>query len=131
MIQINLGSLFSAQERWGEAERAFYRANSPFLRQSVDINRKARVNNNLGYVLFRQEKYEAAHEFLQIALQLWQQASDELEYANTLSTIADCYKAQGQNNTALILYDELLTLLANYPHGSELHHHQWDLRTTC
>lgn len=115
MIFINLGSVYSAQQKWAGAESAFHQANSPFLRQSVELPRKGRVNNNLGYVLYKQNKYEEAEEFLRLALQIWQETGDEMEYANTLSTLADTLMAQQGPEVALPYYDELLSLLANHP----------------
>lgn len=117
MIYINLGSLYAAKQKWARAEAAFYKANSPFLRQSVDLPRKARVNNNLGYVLFKQGKYEQAEEYLQQALKIWQEAEDDLEYANTLSILADSFLAQQESHVALPLYEELLLIVAQYPHS--------------
>lgn len=115
MVQINLGMIYSTQQQWGRAENALRQANSPFLRQSVELPRKARVNNNLGYVLFRQNRYTEADEYLREALTYWQEIGDDLEYANSLSSLADCLHAQGNRAEALPLYDQLLLLLAQYP----------------
>ncbi len=115
MIYINLGSLYAAQQNWEMAETTFYKANSPFMRQSVALPRKARINNNLGYILFKQGKYEAAEEYLQQALQLWQEIGDDVEYANTLSAFADNLMARLNPAAALPFYDELLRLLEKYP----------------
>lgn len=115
MIYINLGSVYAAQQKWSLAESAFHEANSPFLRQSVALPRKGRVNNNLGYVLFKQKKYEAAEEYLQQALKVWQEVGDELEYANTLSTLADTLLCQQGPERALPYYDKLLGILSAHP----------------
>ncbi len=114
-IYINLGSLYAAQQNWEMAEAIFFKANSPFMRQSVDLLRKARINNNLGYVLFKQGKYEVAEEYLQQALQLWREIGDDVEYANTLSAFADNLMARLDPTAALPFYDELLILLEKYP----------------
>lgn len=118
MVQVNLGSVYSAQQNWTKAETAFHKANSPYLRQSIDLTLKARVNNNLGYVLFRQEMYESAEEYLRQGLQLWQEIGNDLEYANTLSILADCVLARLGSIAALSLYDELLLILTNYPQNT-------------
>jgi tetratricopeptide (TPR) repeat protein len=115
MIYINLGSVLAAQQQWALAETAFYQANSRYLRQSADLPRRARVNNNLGYVLFKQEKPEVAEEYLQQALQLWQEMGDDLEYANSLSILADSWLARQQPHIALPMYEALLLKLAPYP----------------
>ena len=115
MIQINLSMIYSSQQQWAKAEAALRLANSTYIRQSVALSRKARVNNNLGYVLFRQDKYVEAEEYLKAALVCWQEIGDDLEYANSLSSLADCFYAQGKVGEALPLYDQLLLLLAQYP----------------
>ena len=115
MIQINLGMLYASQQQWAKAEEALHQANSTYLRQSVDLSRKARVNNNLGYVLFRQDMHGEAEEYLRAALGYWQEIGDDLEYANSLSSLADCLYAQEKVEEALPLYDQLLLLLAQYP----------------
>ena len=118
MVQINLGSVHAARQNWPEAEAAFRRANSPYLRQSVNLLRKARVNNNLGYVLFQQGRYEIAEEYLRQAVGLWEQAQDELQAANTLSTLADCLAARNQIEAALPLYEQVIDTLRKYPQNA-------------
>jgi tetratricopeptide (TPR) repeat protein len=118
IIHINLGSLYAAQQEWLPAEAAFHRANSPYLRQSVNLPRKARIHNNLGFILFQQSRYEEAEEHLRQSLQLWEEAQDPLEAANTLSTLADCLAARGQTDTALPLYDRVIETASQFPQNA-------------
>ncbi|MEM7332060.1 MAG: tetratricopeptide repeat protein [Chloroflexota bacterium] len=115
MIQINLGSVFASQQKWKKAETAFRKTNSPYLRQSINIASKAKITNNLGYVLFMQMKYELAEGFLHQSLSYCQETGDELEYANTLSNLINCYHVRGKKEAVLPLYNDLFQILAKYP----------------
>jgi tetratricopeptide (TPR) repeat protein len=118
MVQLNLGVVYAAEQNWSMAEATFHQANSPYLRQSVHLPLKARVNNNLGNVLFHQGRYTEAEEYLHQALHLWRLAQDDLEFANTLSTLADCLMSRGQVAAALPLYDQVIAIAGRFPQSA-------------
>lgn len=118
MVQINLGSLYAAQQNWQAAKAAFQTANSPYLRQSPHASHKASVYNNLGYVAFKQGRDDEAKAYLQQAVTIWDLLQNEIEQGNTLSTLGDIWAAQGEYQKAIALYEEAVTLLAKYPQSA-------------
>lgn len=115
MVQINLGVLYFRQEQWIEAESFFRKADSSYLRRSPHTYYQALVANNLGNVLLKQERLEAATSYLQNAITLWRQIGDKLELANTLGTLAEAVAAQGRRADAIPLYEEAVVLLSGFP----------------
>lgn len=115
MTQINLGLLHFKQKQWAEAEAAFRRADSSFLQRSGHIYYRALIANNLGNTLLKQKRLTEAETYLRHAIQLWQQASDNLELANTLGSLAEVLVAQRQVDSAIPLYNKAITLLQQFP----------------
>ncbi len=115
MVQINFGLLHFKQESWIEAELAFRKADSSYLRRSPHIYYRALVANNFGNVLLKQGRLAEAASCLQDAISLWRQANDNLELGNTLGTLAETLVAQEQYTDAMPLYEEAITLLSDFP----------------
>lgn len=115
LLQLSLGTLYFNQGRLAEAEAAFRRADSPYLRTAGHLHTQAMVANNLGNVLLAQGRLAKAESQLRIALGLWRQLEDGLAPANTLGTLGEALGKSGRRTEALLAYDEALALLARYP----------------
>jgi len=81
MIELSLGTLYFNLGKLSEAEAAFRRADSPFLRQSGHIYYRAMTANNLGNALLAQARIEEAESQLQTSLQLYRQVGDNVMIA--------------------------------------------------
>lgn len=114
MIQINLGVLHFKQKQWTEAEAAFREADSSYLQRSGHVYYQALTANNLGNVLLKQKRFAEAESYLRRAIPLWKQASDDLELANTVGSLAEVLVAQGQVDAAIALYSEAIALLQQF-----------------
>ncbi len=114
-VFLNIGSLYFDQEEWDAAEIAFKRVNNRYLRESGDIDRQAALWNNLGNVYCEQGKLEEAEKFLQDALALWPRTSDEIEWANTLATLARVHIFQNRATEAEQLIKEAKKKVRRYP----------------
>lgn len=118
LVQINLGAMFASQKNWSKAEAAFHKANSPYLRQSANLRRKALVHNNLGFILYQQKRYEIADEYLRQSAGLYEENQDDLEVANTLSTLADSLAAQNKFEAALPIYEQVIEIFRRFPQSA-------------
>jgi tetratricopeptide (TPR) repeat protein len=115
MLQLSLGTLYYNQGRLAEAEAAFARADSPYLRASGHLYYQAVVANNRGNVLLAQKRFVEAEGQLRLAIHIWRQMDDELMRANTLGTLGEALSALGRPLEAIRAYDEALEVLARYP----------------
>ncbi|MEW5985992.1 MAG: tetratricopeptide repeat protein [Chloroflexota bacterium] len=115
MVELNLGALYYSQERWAEAEAAFRRADSPYLRQSGLLNYQAMTANNLGNVFLMQGRLSEAESCLQGSLHLWRQLNSRVNLANTLGAMAEAQVAQNRLEQAHLHYDEAISLLRAFP----------------
>ena len=115
LTQLSLGTFYYHQQQWDEAEAAFRRADSPYLRQSGHVVYQAHAANNLGNVLLKRGRLAEAEYYLRHALHLWQQAGDDVPRANTLGTLGQALAAQGQVADALALFEVAIALLQPYP----------------
>ena len=114
-VQNNIGLLYYKQGQWQEAEMAFHRADTDYLRRSPNFHLQAQVANNIGNTLIKQAKFESAVSYLRQAVDLWLQADDKLELANTSGSLAEALAGQGNTNQALAHFEEALALLAHFP----------------
>jgi tetratricopeptide (TPR) repeat protein len=118
IIQLNLGAMYASQQNWSKAEAAFHKANSPYLRQSVNLRQRAIVQNNLGFVLYQQGRYEIADEYLRQSARLYEEVQDDFEAANTLSTLADSLAAQNKFEAALPIYRQVVEIFRRFPQSA-------------
>ena len=114
-MQNNIGFLYYKQGRWPAAEAAFRQADTDYLRRSPNFHLQAQVANNIGNTLIKQAKFESAVSYLRQAVDLWLQADDKLELANTSGSLAEALAGQGNTNQALAHFEEALALLAHFP----------------
>lgn len=115
LVQNNIGFLYYKQGRWPVAEAAFRQADTDYLRRSPNFHLRAQVANNIGNTLIKQAKFDDAVSYLHQAADLWLQADDKVELANTLGSLAEALAGQGNTNEALAHFEEALTLLAPFP----------------
>lgn len=118
MVQISLGSLLYARERYEEAEAAFRRANSHYLEQSGHLTYRANVLQCLGITAYKRGRLAQAEAFLRQSLALWQQAHDEVMLANTQGTLAELLAALREVDEAVARYDEAIALLERHPQNA-------------
>jgi len=118
LTELSLGTLYYHQQQLDQAEAAFRRADSSYLRQSGHVIYQAHVANNLGNVLLKRGHPLKAEHYLRRALELWQQADDDLLRANTLGTLGQALAAQGQTAAALDLYNQGLEQLRRFPNNA-------------
>lgn len=114
LIQMSLGTLLFELEQWPEAETAFREANSDYLQHSAQHYYRAFIAQNLGNVLFTQQRFKEAEDHLRHGMKLWQQVDDKLMLANTVGTLAETFAAQALVKEARALFGQALTLLAPY-----------------
>lgn len=114
-LELSVGTLYFNQGRLAEAEAAFQRADSPYLKQSGITYYQALTANNLGNVFLGQGRLTEAEAALRHSLALWRATTDGLMLANTLGTLGELLAQQGQAAAAIPFYEEAVTLLANYP----------------
>lgn len=115
MLELSFGASLFNQGRLEEAEAAFRRADSAYLRQSGIIFYQALTANNLGNVFLEQGRLAEAEAQLRRGAALWRQTDDSLELANTLGTLGELLLQRGQAPEAGPLLDEALALLSRYP----------------
>lgn len=114
LVDLSVGTLYFNQGQLAEAEAAFRRADSLYLRQSGITYYQALTANNLGNVLLAQGRLAEAEAQLRHSLSLWRGTSDEVMLANTLGTLGEALVKQGESGSAIPIYDEALQLLARY-----------------
>lgn len=105
-IELSLGALYFNTNRHAEAEEAFLRAYSPYLKRSGLIYFQGLATNNLGNVYFEQGRIEEAEAILRESLALWIRTDAHLQAANTTGTLAKVLAAKGQTSEAMSCFDQ-------------------------
>lgn len=114
-VFVNFGLLYFDQGMWEAAGYAFNRANNQYLRESGDLKQQAILWNNLGNVYLKQLKFGDAENYLLEALELWPEINDEIQWANTLLTLAEVYLLQARKNEAENLIEDAFEKVKKYP----------------
>ena len=114
-VFLNIGTLYFDQEEWAAAEAAFKMVNSRYLRETGKLITQAKLWNNLGNVYWKQGKLENAEKYLQDALGIWPKIGDEIDWANTLATMAEVYVLQARFIDAKQLINEAMEKVKKYP----------------
>jgi tetratricopeptide (TPR) repeat protein len=73
----------------------------------------ANIYNNLGKVYTRLSEWEAAHDFLQKAIQIFEEMADRYNWANSMDNLVDLYEAQGEVDKCRAVLEQVLTRLQN------------------
>ena len=114
-VQLSLGTLYLNLGRLQEAEAAYRRANSTFLRQSGRTYYQALAALNLGNLYLARDQLSRAEAYLSEAAALYRQTDDQLMLANTLGDLAQTRALRGSVTAARTLYEEALALAAKFP----------------
>jgi tetratricopeptide (TPR) repeat protein len=91
----NLGEL---QKRQDYIDRALIEnaGASQYLQEAGHTRHAARVENNLGYLLYRLGRYDEAHQHLEHACRMFIDLKDSISVAQVNDSRAQVYLAQGR-----------------------------------
>jgi tetratricopeptide (TPR) repeat protein len=81
----------------------------------------ANIYNNLGKVYTKMEEWEAAYDFLQKAITIFEQIADVLNWANTMDNLVDLYEAQGEISKSRMVLEQVLTRLQDVDPDAPVH----------
>lgn len=112
----NAGSLCMRREQWGKAEQFFREAVEMGCAVPVSRKGQAMSANNMGYLLFQQNRLEEARYFLEHALGLYRFLGNEVKLANALGNLGHVQVALREFEAAKGSYDEALRLLKPWQH---------------
>lgn len=107
-LELSLGSLLFNSGCFAEAEAAYLRAYSPYLKRSGLLYFQGLATNNLGNVYLEQGRLGEAEAILGESLAFWRRAQAGLQLANTRGTMAKAYAAQGRMAEAMAAYREAI-----------------------
>ncbi len=113
-VELSLGTLHINAGRLKEAEAAFSRANSEYLRSSGLVYYQALTANNLGNTYLEMGRFPEAEEYLRQSISLWKITGGRLMLANTIGTLAETAAAKGEDEEALLLYEEAAVITAEF-----------------
>jgi tetratricopeptide (TPR) repeat protein len=114
-IELSLGSLFFNLKRYEEAEQAYLRAYTPYLKRSGLLYFQGLATNNLGNVYLEQGRLHEAEAILRESLSVWGRVNAPLQSANTTGTLGKTLAAQGKNVEALAYLDLALVETVAFP----------------
>lgn len=114
-----LGTLYHMRGELAEAEAVFRAGLQVAAGLRGVFHLRGSLMHNLGNTLLENGRYLEAELYLGKSLQLWQQASDNLQRANSTGTLGELYEKRAVWETAVAYYQEALVMLAAYPD------HQW------
>ncbi len=115
MVELSLGTLYFNQDMINEAEAAFLRANSAYLRRSGPRYYQALAANNLANVYLRRGELERAEAYLLEAIDKWQQANANVYLAMSLLGLAEVRQNQDDTEAAEPLLRQALSIVEEYP----------------
>lgn len=107
-LELSLGSLLFNSGCFAEAEAAYLRAYSPYLKRSGLLYFQGLATNNLGNVYLEQGRLGEAEAILGESMAFWRRAQAGLQLANTRGTMAKAYAAQGRMAEAMAAYREAI-----------------------
>lgn len=114
-LELSLGTLLVNLGRSEEAEEAYLRAYSAYLKRSGHLYLQGLATNNLGHVYIEQGRFGEAETILRESLAIWQRANVGLQKANTTGSLAKALAAQGRTAEALSCYDEAIAGVSAFP----------------
>ena len=114
-----LGTLHFALKELPQAEAVFRQGVTAAQTMTGLFHLRGSLTHNLGNTLLALARWEESRFYLEKSIQLWQQANDELERANSIGTLGEWYELREEWATAVTYYDQALLLLDAYPE------HQW------
>ena len=104
-IDLSLGSLLFNTQQIEEAEQAYLRAYSPYLKRSGLVYYQGLATNNLGNVYLEQDRFGEAEVILRESLALWERANAPLQAANSTGALGKALAAQGKMLEAMTCFD--------------------------
>jgi tetratricopeptide (TPR) repeat protein len=110
-----LGTLHYYQGNLDDAEAAFRRADSPYMRKQGRPYDRALTKMNLANVLLAQGRINEAEKYWQACIQEWRLVDSRLMLANSLSGLAETYVEQGKFEEVIPLYEEALAIVIQHP----------------
>lgn len=114
-----LGTLHFALKELPQAEAVFRQGVTAAQAMTGLFHLRGSLTHNLGNTLLALARWEESRFYLEKSIQLWQQANDEIEQANSIGTLGEWYELREEWATAVTYYDQALLLLGPYPG------HQW------
>ena len=116
LLYSNAGSLHVSRQQWQAAQNHFHAAVTLARSQPVSRNNQAIAFNNMGYLLFRQNRLKEARYFLDEAIKLQRTLPKPLMLANSLGNLGHVLMAQSEKQLAQQTYDEALAALKPWLH---------------
>lgn len=110
-----LGTLHYYQGNLDDAEAAFRRANSPYMRRQGRPYDRALTKMNLANVLLANGRINEAEKYWIACIQEWRLVNSPLMLANSLSGLAETYVERGNFEEVIPLYEEALAIVIEYP----------------
>jgi tetratricopeptide (TPR) repeat protein len=110
--KVNLGIAAFMQENHALAEALWQEA----LSLQSQIQRPfslANIYNNLGKVYTKMGEWEAAHDFLDKAILMFEEIADMYNWANSMDNLVDLYEAQGDIGQCCAVLERVLLRLQN------------------
>ena len=123
-VELALGTMYLNSGCTVEAEAAFKRADSEFLRHSGLTYYQALTANNLGNAYLEAGRLQEAETALRRSLDLWKRAGGRLMLGNTAGTLGQTLLAAGKMEEAKQFLDQALVITAHFADdrwASELH----------
>ena len=118
LFLMNKGVFYYRQNYLEKAEEIFAQIDFFALKRQGRMVQCGLAMQNLGNVLFDQDKILEAEPYIQEAVQIFRSINDEIELANSLGTLAQILLAQDRQNESIQYFEEALTLLKKYPENA-------------
>jgi tetratricopeptide (TPR) repeat protein len=115
LVELSRGTLYFNQDRLDEAEGAFRRANSAYMRRSGPRYYQAMLANNLANVYLARGELERAECCFEEAIDKWHEARAKVQLAMSLEGMAEVWQARGEPETARSVILEALAILDDFP----------------
>lgn len=112
--QMNLGASYFKIGEFGIAKDIFFAIDVAFLREIGQTNLLAIVMQSTGNVLMSNGEVQEAIPFLHEAIILWESRGDNLQLANSLGTLGQCYLKLELRSDGLFLLQRAVTLLDDF-----------------
>lgn len=119
LLALSEGTLYYNQKRLGEAEATFATIDRHYLQQAGHYFYEALLTNNLGAIALAKGDAAQAEVYLRESDTLWQQVDDNLRRANTLESLCQALRQQGNHAAALAACATALHLLSAYANNEQ------------
>ncbi|MCB8978686.1 MAG: tetratricopeptide repeat protein [Ardenticatenaceae bacterium] len=110
-----LGALHFDQGNFELALNTFRKADAPALRYTGNIRLQTSLKYNIGLCLLRLHRFEDAIHALEQAVTLWKQVENFIELGRSLGKLGEAYNLVNRFEEAMLVYDEAIDIIRNYP----------------